>query len=232
QTRSGFAWGPWFKRVLPLTGGTGATLFLMNADVIFVQIHFADLARFYSAVAVVGVGLVTFTTPMAAVMFPKLVRSAAQEQRSNALILALGGTLVMGILGATLCGVFPWLPIRVMYFNKPELWVSAQLVPWFMWAMLPVTVANVLISNLLAKHRFKVVVPLVLLAIGYGLTLNSYLNHSAGLEHFTAFKGVILRLGIFSSLLLAVAAVFTFSERATNPAKDASDISRNSQNVA
>jgi O-antigen/teichoic acid export membrane protein len=214
KARSGFKWTPWLRRVLPLTGGTGATLFLMNADVIFVQSHFAEnIAPLYSAVATIGVGLVTFTAPMASVMFPKLVRSSVQATRSDSLRLALTGTAVLGGIGAAICTFWPSLPLRIMFFNRPDLWPSAQLVPWFMWAMLPVTVANVLISNLLAKQRFKAVPWFVLLAVGYGLALSSYLRGMGNMEHFAAFKGVIFRLGIFSSLLLIVAASFTVLDR-------------------
>lgn len=212
-----FDWAGWLRRVVPLSAGLGSILFLMNADVPFVQSYFKeDVTAFYSAVAMVGVGLVTFTTPMASVMFPKLVRSAAQAQKSNSLALAMAGTLILGLVGAGLCTVFPSLPLRVLFFNRPDLWQSAQLVPGFMWAMVPVTVANVLVNNLLAKQRFKAVPWLVLIALGYAIALNTYLRHSAGVDHFTAFKGVILRLGMFSTLLLAVSAAFTLiEERAT-----------------
>lgn len=210
-------WRSWLRRVVPLTGGIGATLFVLNADVILVQMTFsADVAPFYSAVSILGLGLVTFTTPMASVMFPKLVRSAAQAQKSNSLTLALWGTLVLGVGGALLCTLWPVLPLRILFFNKPHFWASAQLVPWFMWSMLPVTVANVLIGNLLARARFQVVPWLVAIAVLYGLGLHSYLEGATALEPFAAFRGVILRLCLFGSLLLAAAAWFTW--RGSRPA--------------
>ena len=141
-------WTPWLKRVLPLSAGTSSILFMINADMLFIQNYFTEnQARYYAAVAMVGVGLVTFTTPMAAVMFPKLVSSRAKGQRSDSFILALAGTAALGIAAALTCTLLPWLPLRIMFFNKPDLWVSAQLVPWFMWCMLPVTLANVLIAE-------------------------------------------------------------------------------------
>jgi O-antigen/teichoic acid export membrane protein len=207
-------WAAWFKRVVPLTAGMGASLFLLNADVIFVQANFSpEIAPFYSAVAMVGVGLVTFTGPVATVMFPKLVRSAAQSQRSNSLVLALGGTILLGAVGALICTVWPALPLRILFFNQPEYWVSKQLVPWFIWAMLPVTVANVLISNLLARQQFRAVPWLVVTAAGYGFTLNYYLHHTAKADHFAVFKGVILRLGLFAVVILLISAAFSFLQR-------------------
>lgn len=205
-----FDWKAWFSRVVPLSAGTGAMLFLMNSDVLFVQAHYTrDETQFYSAVAIVGVGLVTFTAPMAAVMFPKLVRSAAQSQRTNSLFLAVTGTAVLGLLGALVCSAVPWLPVRIIYHNSPHLWKSAQLVPWFMWAMLPLTLANVLVNNLLAHRNFRAVPWFVLIAIGYALEMNRYLNHAAALEMFAAYKGVILRLGLFSFVMFAVALFYS-----------------------
>lgn len=204
-------WAVWLKRVLPLTGGVGAGLFLMNADVLFVQRFFpTDQGKFYSAASVVGVGLVAFSTPLAAVMFPKIVRSFAQSQQSNSLRLALFGTGLLGAVGALICTVFPSLPLRIMFFNKPEFWASALLVPWFMWGMLPLTIANVLISNLLALGRFKAVPWLVSVAIAYGLGLYSFLSRADLTNHFLAFRRVVQILGASSLLLLIIALVFTF----------------------
>lgn len=210
----GFKWGEWLRRAVPLSAGIGSVLFVMNADVLFVQSHFSEKqGPFYSAVAMVGVGLVTFTTPMAAVMFPKLVSSVARGQRTDSFILALAGTALLGLSGAIVCTLFPSLPLRIMFFNRPELWVSAQLVPWFMWGMLPVTLANVLIADLLAKQQFRVVIWLVIIAAAYGFAIDHYLDNVSKVDHFTAFKGVVLRLGIFSSLLLAIAAVYRLRQK-------------------
>lgn len=204
----------WLKRLLPLTLGAGSVLFLINVDIIAVQSHFPkNLTPFYAAGGMVGVGLVTFTTPMASVMFPKLVRSFAQSETSNALWLAIGGTAVLGIVGALLCTIFPELPLRIMYFRNPDYLKAAVLVPWFMWCLLPVTVANVLVSNLLARERFAVVPWLVFVAAGYGFALFKYAA-AAGLsgDAFAAFRHIIQILGIFSTLLLIIATIFNWRE--------------------
>ena len=207
--RGEFAWIDWLRRLVPLSAGVGAVLVVMNADMLFIQAHFeTDQAKFYAAVAMVGVGLVTFTTPMASVMFPKLVSSVAKGQQSNSFALAISGTALLGIFGALVCTILPSLPLRILYFNKPEFWVSAQLIPWFMWCMLPVPVANVLVADLLAKRRFEVVPWLVAVAFGYCWSINTYLGTVSKVDHFAAFKGVIQRLGIFAILLLLVAAFF------------------------
>ncbi|MGZ8938917.1 MAG: hypothetical protein ACXW32_06875 [Limisphaerales bacterium] len=209
-----FQWLDWAKRLVPLSAGVGAVLIVMNADMLFVQAHFpSDQSKFYAAVAMVGVGLVTFTTPMAAVMFPKLVTSVAKGQRSNSFALALAGTGLLGIFGAVTCTIFPSLPLRILFFNKPEFWISSQLIPWFMWCMMPVTVANVMISDLLAKRRFAVVPWLVAVALGYCWAIHQFLSTVSDADHFATFKGVIQRLGVSSLLLLFVAAIFSFRAR-------------------
>jgi O-antigen/teichoic acid export membrane protein len=206
----GFRWKAWLGRALPLTMGSGSLLFLMNADVLFVQAHFSrDDAAYYSAVAVLGIGLVSFTTPMAAVMFPKLVRSVAQSQRSDSLLLALSGTLLLGLMGAIVLTVFPTLPLRILYFKDPRMLKCATLVPWFMWSMLPMTLANVMVGNLLARRDFRAVPVFLLIAILYGFELNRYLGGVQQVELFAAFKGVIFRLGTFSALMLGIAVLFS-----------------------
>jgi O-antigen/teichoic acid export membrane protein len=208
-----FDWRDWIKRLVPLTLGTGSILFLLNVDVIAVQTHFPkEVTGFYSAGATIGLGLVTFTTPMASVMFPKLVRSFATEEKSNALRLALLGTAVLGGSAALVCTIFPELPLRIMYFRTPVFWKSAVLVPWFMWCLLPVTLANVLVANLLARERFSAVPWLLLVAVSYGIVLFNYAGKAAGQEPFTAFRHIVQILGIFSTLLLAVSAFFTWRD--------------------
>jgi O-antigen/teichoic acid export membrane protein len=207
-------WPRWLASALPLSAGAGSIVFLMNADVLFVQAHFSGMeTEYYGAVSIVGIGLVTFTTPMAAVMFPKLVRSVAQSQRSDSLVLAASGTAVLGLLGAITFSIFPWLPIRIMFFNKPHLWTSAQLVPAFMWSMLPVTMANLLVGNLLARRDFRAVPWLVAIAAGYGFELNRYLDGVSYTDMFVPFRGVVFRLGVFSALMLLVAFLYSVLPR-------------------
>lgn len=206
-----FDWLPWVKRVLPLAAMIGSSFFVMQADMLLVQSHFPkQITDYYAAASIIGVGVVTFTAPMAAVMFPKLVRGFAQGARTDSLALASAGTLLLGLAAAVLCTLFPKLPLRIMFFRTPELWDAAVLVPWIAWSMLPLTLSNVLISTLMAQSRFAAAPWLLLVAIGYGFTLFRYVNRAQDLPMFDAFRGVIQILAIFSSLLLAVAFVFAF----------------------
>ena len=194
-------WSGWLRRVLPLTLGLGAAIFMLSADMIFVQRFFPkEQTGFYAAAGMIGRALVYFTAPLTAVMFPKVVRSAARGEKSNALLLALGVTLLAGGVAALGCTLFPSLPLRIVY-DKSFLDVSTPLVPWFAWCMLPLTLSNVLINSLMARARFKAVPWLVAVAVGYGVTL--YFRHDT-------FQSVIQTLGIFSVLLLAVCSWFTW----------------------
>jgi hypothetical protein len=155
----------------------------------------------------IGRALVFFTQPLAAVMFPKLVRSAARSEKSDALAHALFATLLAGGAAAIGCTILPWLPLRVVY-DKTYLDISTPLVPWFAWSMLPLTLSMVLANALLAHSRFSVVPWLVAIALGYGVALFLELHFGHG-----SFNTVIQTLGIFSTLMLAVCAWFTWGSK-------------------
>ena len=208
------AWGPWLRQVVPLTMGIGVIQFMSNADVVFVQSIFsAEQTPLYMPAAMIGLALVTFTGPLTAVMFPKVVRSVALTQDTRALRQALGATALLGAAAAFACTLMPSLPLRIIYFSNPTYWQAAPLVPWFVWCLLPLVLANVLISNLLARERFAIVPWLVLVALGYGAALAALKPHLVAAEHLEAFRTVIRTLGTFSLLLLAVAALFTWRDR-------------------
>ncbi len=204
-------WRPWLQRVVPLTLGIGGVQFIFNADVVYVKSVF-DQTTLYMPAAMMGLALVTFTTPLAAVMFPKVVRSAALAQNTRGLHQALGATLLLGVAAAVASTVFPQLPLRIVYYSKPIYWAAAPLVPWFTWCLLPLILANVLVANLLARERFAVVPWIVLVAAGYGLTLAGLRPHLKTLDEMLAFRTVVQTFGSFGLLLLGVAGFFTWRE--------------------
>ena len=212
--RERMEWLPWLRRVVPLSLGIGSIQFMSNADVVYVQSVFsADKTPLYMPAAMIGLALVTFTTPLASVMFPKVVRSAALTQSTRALQQALGATGLLGAAAALACTVLPELPLRIIYLSKPIYWAAAPLVPWFTWCLLPLVLANVLLSNLLARERFAVVPWASLVAVGYGIALSALKPRLLHLGDLTAFRTVIQTLGGFSLLLLAVAVLFTWREK-------------------
>ncbi len=198
-----FNWRPWLKSVVPLTLGLGASMFMVSADQFAVKAYFTDVeAGRFAAAGVVARALGAFTVPMTLVMFPKIVRSAAQSEKTDVMAYALGATALMGGMAALACTLLPELPIRILY-NASFLGI-APLVPWFAWCFLPLTLANVLINNLLARQHFEVVPWLLVVAVGYGCAL-MYFHQS--------FLSVVQTLGAFSLLQLTVATWFTWRRR-------------------
>jgi O-antigen/teichoic acid export membrane protein len=143
------------------------------------------------------------------------VRSVARAERTEVSALALGAAALAGGIAALVCTLAPELPLRIL---KREYWVSAPLIPWFVWCMLPLTLATVLINNLLARDRFAVVPWLVMVAVAYGVALFVRVPEFRQAAQFEAFRMIVRTLGGFSLLLLAVAAWFTWGHRASTSA--------------
>ncbi|MCX8109561.1 MAG: hypothetical protein N3G20_12250 [Verrucomicrobiae bacterium] len=203
-------WRTWLRRVIPLTLGLAGSQFMMAADQIVVQNFFdREITARYGAAGMIGRALVFLTGALGAVMFPKVVRSVARSEKTDVAVLAFATTAVVGLGAGLAATVAPALPLKILYYFQPEYWSSSQLVPWFVWCMLPLTLANILINNLLARGRFACVPWLLLVALCYGIALVARAKSCAHGEMYTAFKSIIQVIGVFSLLLLGVAAFFT-----------------------
>jgi O-antigen/teichoic acid export membrane protein len=196
-----FRWRGWLAQVIPLVLGFGACQFLFMADPMFVQRYFdKDQTAFYNAAGTLSRALIWLVGPLTAVMFPKIVRSTARGERSDLMGLTLlcsGALAGCGAVGLTFLG--PWL-VRFVY-QPAYAEITLQLLPWYAWSMLPLSLANVLVNNLLARSEFRVVPWMVLVAAGYGVALTLFHD---------SFLTVIRMIGLFSTLMMAVAAVFTW----------------------
>ena len=202
-------WGDWIRRVLPLIFGPGAVLFMMSLDMIVVRKFFPqEDTGYYAAAGMIGRAVMFLTAPMTAVMFPKIVASAARSEKSNAMMLALGATALLGAGAGLFCTFFPSLPLRVV-FDPTYLKVATPLVPWFGWCMLPLTLSTVLVNNLVAREIYRAVPWLWLVALGYGVALLRF--HGSLLQ-------VVQILGGFGLLLVAVALWFTMRAKPLPPA--------------
>lgn len=201
EPSDGFDAGPWLKRVLPLTLGFGASQFLFSADALVVQSYLGNdgAAAPYVFGGTLARAIVLFTGPLAAVMFPKLVHSAARAQKTNIMGLTLIGTAVLSILAAI--GLTFTAPLLIRLGSTPDNLSIIPLIPLFAFSMVPLGVANVLLNNLMAHSRFKVVPALVVLVIGYWIALQ---------HHHDSFKAVIQTFGLFTLLFLAICACFTW----------------------
>ena len=166
------------------------------------------LGQRYSPGAQIGFALTQFTVPLALVMFPKIVRGAAEGSGSNALKITLVSTLVLGGLAALGCTFLPWLPVKIL-FSKVPTELSAPLVPWFAWGMLAYTLANVLLSDRIARSDFRFVPWVVLLAGTYAGALFLLKDRILAGAPETAFRTVVQVLVGANVGLLLLAVVFS-----------------------
>ena len=92
------------------------------------------------------------------------------------------------------------------------------MVPWCAWAMLAFSLANVLVSNLLAQGRFTIVPWTVLVVAAFLGTLAWMAPLLLEREPIAAFRLVAMAIGGFNLLLLGIAALLTWGgRRATQP---------------
>ncbi len=198
----------WLARIVPLTLGMGAGLFMLSADMIAARAILPGVdSGPYAAAGMIGRGLVAFTAPLAAVMFPKLVREAA-ESKSGVLGQSFLGTAILGILAGIGCTLAAWLlpdiadRFSALASKKKILTETASLIPYFIWSMLPLALGNVFVAALLARERYRAVPWLVGIAVIYGLTL-SWL---ASTDEPPSQQTIILTLGGFNLAFLGTAA--------------------------
>ena len=196
-----FDWRSLFGQMIPPMLGFGAFFFLFTADTMFVKAYFSgDQTGFYFSAGTLSRALMWLVGPLAAVMFPRIVHSTARSEKSNLMVMVLLGTGLLatcGVLGLWVLG--PWVVKLVWGANYVE--VATQVLPWYAGAMVPLSLANVLLSNLLARSSFRVVPAVVAVAVAYGFALTRF--HSTQVA-------VLQTLGVFSLLFLAVCTWYTF----------------------
>jgi O-antigen/teichoic acid export membrane protein len=227
-----FDWKRWLAEALPLTLGLGTVLLMSSIDMVFVQGLFTDTRQtaLYGGAMLTGFAIIQFIAPVALVMFARVAQNVARSERGGSLGLTLSATILFGALAGIGCTLLPALPLRLMYLGNPEMWKAAPLVPWFAWALLPLTVANVLVQNILARARFQAVLWLVLVPLAYAAALCLQAPSLVRMDAFDAFIRVIQTLGVASTVLCLLAAWFslhpkrlTFSDRISEWAPAVSD---------
>ena len=107
------------------------------------------------------------------------------------------------------CTLFPRLPLQIMFFSKKENWEAAPLVPWFAWATLSYTLANLFLNNLFARERFGVVPWMAVIAAVYAGALWLLRERLLHMDPFAAYKTVVGTLALANLALFAVAAWFS-----------------------
>jgi O-antigen/teichoic acid export membrane protein len=191
------------KEVLPLMFGCGVVQFLFIADTIFVKVYFpAAQVGFHDSAGTLSRALMWLVLPLASVMFPRIVHSSAKAEKTNIVGLVFGGTAVLSIVGAIALSLLGPIVIRIVN-GKQFVEVASSLLPWYAAAMVPLSLANVLINALLGRSSFRIVPWLCVLALAYIFALT----------HFHATLVMVLKiLGVVNLLLLALCAWFTWTE--------------------
>jgi O-antigen/teichoic acid export membrane protein len=205
-------WAVWLRRLVPLTLGLGAAAFMVSADMVFVRRFFPEgQTGLYSAVAVTGRALMFLIVPMTQVMFPKVVQAAARSESTDAMTHALGATALIGAAAALACTLLPELPLRILFSAE---YLPAKALVWvYAWCMIPMTLAMVLINNLMARQHFGSVPWLVGVAVGYGVALAVVANRVQTSGPIEALRAIVLTFGVFSLLMLAITICFTVRRR-------------------
>jgi O-antigen/teichoic acid export membrane protein len=196
-----FEWRNLLAQVLPLAFGFGAYQFLFTADTMFVKHYFSsEETGYYGLAGTFSRALVWVVGPLTAVMFPKIVHSTAKAEKTDLLGVTLAGTgLLAGGGAVALWIVSPWL---IPFVAKPSyVEVGVKILPWYAGAMVPLTLTNVLLSNLLARGRYSIVPWMAGIALCYAFAL-------------TRFHGslvmVLQTVGGFGLVALATCAWFTW----------------------
>jgi len=195
------------RQVVPLMLGFGVCQFMFTSDTMFAKAFFSgDEMAPYVAAGTLSRALLWLVLPLATVMFPKLVHSAAKSEKTNLMNVVLLGTAILAICGGIgLCVVGPWV-VKLVY-SPQYVAATTALLPWYAGAMVPLALANVLINDLMARSRFRVVAVIVPLIIVYGFTLPFMIHKYPG-----RLEVVLQTLGGFNLLLLVACAGFAWSE--------------------
>ncbi len=198
-----FDWRGLLRQIVPLILGFLGFQILFTADTLFVKAYFPQVqADFYLSAGTMSRALMWLVLPLATVMFPRLVHSAARSEKTNLMGLVLVGTAVLSTVGAASLSLLGPFIVGIIY-NQSYVAVAAAILPWYAFAMVPLAVGNVLLNNLLARPVIpRLFPPMVLLvAIGYMVALTQF--------HGT-LVAVLQILGVCNALFLGVCAWFTW----------------------
>lgn len=198
-----FEWRGVVHQVIPLVLGFLGFQILFTADTMFVKAWFPEAtAGFYVSAGTLSRALMWLVLPLAAVMFPRIVHSAAKSEKTNLMGLVLLGTGILAVVGALSLSVLgPWI-VRLV-FKQSYVAVASEILPWYAGAMVPLALANVLLNNLLAKPEAQLVPSICILAVA--------LAYMFALTQFHDSLVTVLKvLGISNTVLLAVCAWFTW----------------------
>ncbi len=194
------------QQIIPLVLGFLGFQILFTADTILVKGYFdKGTVDFYVCAGTLSRALTWLVIPLATVMFPRMVHSAARAEKTNLMGLVLIGTAVLSVVGALgLSLVGPYV-VRLA-FSEAYMKVVKSILPWYAAAMVPLALANVLLNDLLARPASKLVPALciVVLSLVYLFALTRF---------HESLVMVLQTMGVCNLALLAICAWFTWGER-------------------
>ncbi len=198
-----FDWLSLLQQIVPLFIGFLGFQAMFTADTIFVKAYFSKVnADFYVSAGTLSRALLWLVLPLASVMFPRIVHSAAKSEKTNLMTLVFIGTAILALGGALgLIVLGPWV-VRIVY-QPAYVPVVAALLPWYAAAVVPLALANVLLNNLLARPASMLLPALCVfgLALAYLFALSKF--------HAT-MENVLQVMGIANLALLGLCAWFTW----------------------
>ncbi len=199
-------------QVIPLVLAFLGFQALFTADTLFAKAYFPDAADAYVMAGTLSRALMWLVLPLATVMFPRIVHSAAKSEKSDLMGQVLLGTAILGVGGALGLSVLgPWV-VRIVGKGS-FVPIASAILPWYASAMVPLAVANVLLNHLLAKPASKLVLALgvFFLAAGYLFALTQI--HSSPVA-------MLRVMGCCSLILLALCAGFSWRARTPGAAAE------------
>jgi O-antigen/teichoic acid export membrane protein len=172
----------------------------------FIKSYFdSTTAGYYLCAGTLSRALMWLVLPLATVMFPRIVHSVAKSEKTDLMKLVLLGTFLLAATGAVCLSVVgPW--VITLMSGPAYVKMASAMLPWYAAAMVPLSLAYILLNNLMARSLFRVVPFLCLLAIGYAVALTYF--------HATPIS-VLKTLGAANLLLMLICAWFTW--RAPKP---------------
>jgi len=206
KTPQAFEWRRLLAQVIPLTLAFCGFQILFTADTLLVKTYFSEAdADFYVSAGTLSRALMWLVLPLAAVMFPRLVHSAAKAEKSNLMGLVWFGTALLAIVGAVGLSLLGPFVVKLVY-KQSYVQVASAILPWYASAMVPLALANVLLNHLLARpaSRLLLAAGVFILASGYVLAL---------VRFHGSLVTVLQVMGICNLLLLVVCAWFTWGSK-------------------
>jgi O-antigen/teichoic acid export membrane protein len=199
-------------QVVPLMLGFGAFQFMFTSDTMFAKAFFTGEAmKAYGEAGTLSRAVLWLVTPLATVMFPKLVHSHAKSEKSNLLTVVLIGTGLLGVCGAVGLWIVGPIVVKIVY-KSGDVASTISLIPWYATAMIPLGMANVLVNDLMARKQFKVVPLLIALVLVYALAQPYMIHHHPG-----SMKVILQTLGVFTTLFFLICAWFTWGMKDSKP---------------